>query len=102
MSTPKERTSAINAKTQFIERNWRTLAYRSIGTGKPIVLCTRFPPKYERLGPRLPRRVSEQRLSCHHLRLQRPRTFDWREKLRSGLAGSGRGPPEGPTPCLKP
>jgi pimeloyl-ACP methyl ester carboxylesterase len=42
MSMPEERTSAINAKTQFIERNGRTLAYRSIGTGKPIVLCTRF------------------------------------------------------------
>jgi pimeloyl-ACP methyl ester carboxylesterase len=35
-------TSAIEAANQFVEVNGRTLAYRSIGTGKPIVLCTRF------------------------------------------------------------
>ncbi|MCY1056522.1 alpha/beta hydrolase [Nannocystis sp. SCPEA4] len=34
--------SAIDAPNQFIETNGRRLAYRSIGEGKPIVLCTRF------------------------------------------------------------
>jgi len=34
--------SAVNAPNQFVEIGGRTLAYRSIGTGKPIVLCTRF------------------------------------------------------------
>lgn len=34
--------SAVNAPNQFVEINGRTLAYRSIGTGKPVVLCTRF------------------------------------------------------------
>lgn len=34
--------SAVEAPNQFVETNGRTLAYRSIGTGRPIVLCTRF------------------------------------------------------------
>lgn len=33
---------AIDAPNQFVEVNGRRLAYRSIGSGKPIVLCTRF------------------------------------------------------------
>lgn len=33
---------AANAPNQFVEIAGRTLAYRSIGSGKPIVLCTRF------------------------------------------------------------
>lgn len=33
---------AIDAPNQFIETGGRSLAYRSIGDGKPIVLCTRF------------------------------------------------------------
>ncbi len=37
-STPR----AIDAPNQFVEANGRRLAYRSIGTGQPIVLCTRF------------------------------------------------------------
>ncbi|HJW45516.1 MAG TPA: alpha/beta hydrolase [Lysobacter sp.] len=34
--------NAITAPNQFLESRGRRLAYRSIGTGKPIVLCTRF------------------------------------------------------------
>ena len=34
--------SAAAAKTRFVEVGGRKLAYRSVGTGKPIVLCHRF------------------------------------------------------------
>lgn len=34
--------SAINTPNQFIECKGRRLAYRSLGIGQPIVLCTRF------------------------------------------------------------
>lgn len=34
--------NAVTAPNQFVETDGRTLAYRSIGTGKPIVLCARF------------------------------------------------------------
>jgi pimeloyl-ACP methyl ester carboxylesterase len=34
--------TAIDTPNQFVEIKGRKLAYRSIGTGKPIVLCTRF------------------------------------------------------------
>lgn len=34
--------SAVTAPTQFVEVGGRKLAYRSIGKGKPIVLCNRF------------------------------------------------------------
>ena len=34
--------SAIDTPNQFVEIKGRKLAYRSIGTGKPILLCTRF------------------------------------------------------------
>jgi pimeloyl-ACP methyl ester carboxylesterase len=33
---------AISARTQFTQVNGRTLAYRTLGTGSPIVLCMRF------------------------------------------------------------
>src|SRR5262252_4969580 len=33
---------AVNARNQFVETQGRRLAYRSIGAGTPIVLCTRF------------------------------------------------------------
>jgi pimeloyl-ACP methyl ester carboxylesterase len=33
---------AVDAPNQFVDTNGRRLAYRSIGSGKPIVLCTRF------------------------------------------------------------
>lgn len=42
MNAPERVSSAITAPNQFIERNGRRLAYRCIGSGKPIVLCTRF------------------------------------------------------------
>lgn len=34
--------NAITAPNQFLESRERRLAYRSIGTGTPVVLCTRF------------------------------------------------------------
>ncbi|MDI1434787.1 alpha/beta fold hydrolase [Polyangium sorediatum] len=40
MSTTEH--TAITAPNQFVESKGRRLAYRSIGTGKPIVLCARF------------------------------------------------------------
>jgi len=33
---------ALVARTQFVDVNGRRLAYRSIGAGQPLVLCTRF------------------------------------------------------------
>jgi len=42
MDTNELNSSAVTAPNQFVESNGRRLAYRSIGTGKPIVLCTRF------------------------------------------------------------
>jgi len=42
MNATESLISAITAPNQFVESNGRRLAYRSIGTGKPIVLCTRF------------------------------------------------------------
>ncbi|HEU6442184.1 MAG TPA: alpha/beta hydrolase [Microvirga sp.] len=36
------RFSAADAPNQFAKTGGRTLAYRSIGAGKPLVLCTRF------------------------------------------------------------
>jgi len=35
-------TTALNAPNQFADLGDRRLAYRSIGSGKPIVLCVRF------------------------------------------------------------
>jgi pimeloyl-ACP methyl ester carboxylesterase len=34
--------SATSAITQFVSVNGRTLAYRSVGRGEPIILCNRF------------------------------------------------------------
>lgn len=34
--------TAVDAPNRFVETNGRKLAYRSIGSGKPLVLCTRF------------------------------------------------------------
>lgn len=34
--------NAVTAPNRFITSQGRTLAYRSIGTGHPIVLCNRF------------------------------------------------------------
>ena len=42
MDTVDVNLSAVNAPNQFVETRGRRLAYRSIGTGTPIVLCTRF------------------------------------------------------------
>ena len=33
---------AVPARTQYVDVNGRRLAYRSVGVGKPMVLCTRF------------------------------------------------------------
>jgi pimeloyl-ACP methyl ester carboxylesterase len=37
-----DKLTAVQASNQFLELNGRRLAFRSIGTGKPIVLCCRF------------------------------------------------------------
>ena len=34
--------SAVRAPNEYVDAKGRRLAYRSIGTGKAIVLCTRF------------------------------------------------------------
>lgn len=34
--------SSASAPTQFVDSNGRRLAYRSVGSGKPLVLCNRF------------------------------------------------------------
>src|SRR3954447_10944309 len=39
---PTSDVDAVAAPTQFVETGGRRLAYRSIGSGKPIVLATRF------------------------------------------------------------
>jgi pimeloyl-ACP methyl ester carboxylesterase len=42
MNAASDRITAVNAPNQFVDLGDRRLAYRSIGTGKPIVLCVRF------------------------------------------------------------
>lgn len=42
MNTLTESQTAVTAKNQFVDLDGRTLAYRSIGDGKPIILATRF------------------------------------------------------------
>jgi pimeloyl-ACP methyl ester carboxylesterase len=42
MKTNEAPFTAVIVPNQFVEANGRRLAYRSIGTGKPIVLCARF------------------------------------------------------------
>ena len=42
MDGTKAKDGAVAARTQYVDTNGRRLAYRTIGTGKPIVLCTRF------------------------------------------------------------
>src|SRR5215510_3111308 len=42
MSVSDVTVTAMSAPSQFVESRGRRLAYRSIGAGRPIVLCTRF------------------------------------------------------------
>lgn len=42
MSTSTSLDTAVTTPNQFVDTRGRRLAYRSIGTGQPIVLCTRF------------------------------------------------------------
>src|SRR5262245_32476785 len=42
MNSLSSSPSAISAPNQFVEVSGRTLAYRSVGSGYPIVLCQRF------------------------------------------------------------
>ena len=35
-------SGAVAAPTQWVESRGRRLAFRSVGTGTPLVLCTRF------------------------------------------------------------
>jgi len=42
MDTVDVKVTALTAPNQFVETRGRRLAYRSIGSGTPLVLCTRF------------------------------------------------------------
>lgn len=42
MSSAQRTYSAIDAPTQFLKTGSRTLAYRAIGGGSPLILCVRF------------------------------------------------------------
>lgn len=52
--------NAISAPNQFVECDGRHLAYRSIGTGKVIVLCTRFRGNMDLWDPAFLDRLAEQ------------------------------------------
>ncbi len=43
--------TAITAPNQFVDIGGRTLAYRSIGEGKPLILCTRFRANIDHWDP---------------------------------------------------
>jgi pimeloyl-ACP methyl ester carboxylesterase len=45
------RSAAVEAPNQYLEVAGRTLAYRSIGTGKPFVLATRFRGNMDKWDP---------------------------------------------------
>jgi len=45
------KSAAVEAPNQFVETKGRTLAYRSIGEGRPIVLCTRFKGNLDQWDP---------------------------------------------------
>lgn len=42
MDTTRSGDRAVATQNQYVDVNGRRLAYRSIGAGKPLVLCTRF------------------------------------------------------------
>lgn len=42
MTAPTVAGAAVRAPTRYVDTNGRRLAYRSIGSGTPLVLCTRF------------------------------------------------------------
>ena len=42
MSDTGSLVGALVTPTRFVEVNGRKIAYRAVGEGKPIVLCTRF------------------------------------------------------------
>ena len=42
MATPTVKGGAVAAPNQWVESNGRRLAYRTVGAGTPLVLCTRF------------------------------------------------------------
>jgi len=42
MSATSSKSGSVTAANQFVETGGRRLAYRSVGEGTPIVLCTRF------------------------------------------------------------
>jgi len=87
MKTNEAPFTAVIVPNQFVEANGRRLAYRSIGTGKPIVLCARS-REHGRMGSRLPRCAGGEWFSCHHVRLQRSRSFH-RRKTYDPLAMTG-------------
>lgn len=51
---------AIHAPNQYVEVNNRTLAYRSIGTGLPIILCCRFRGNMDSWDPEFLDRLAGQ------------------------------------------
>ena len=42
MWSMKSKMSAVSAKTKFVETGGKKIAYRSIGSGQPIILVNRF------------------------------------------------------------
>ena len=42
MDATRSGDGAVATENQYVDVNGRRLAYRSIGVGKPLVLCTRF------------------------------------------------------------
>ena len=51
MTSPSNPVRAVDAPNQFVDLGDRRLAYRSIGSGKPIVLCA-FAATWTRGTPR--------------------------------------------------
>lgn len=87
MSTPASSLSGtVAAPTRFIEAQGRRLAYRDVGTGMPLVLCTRFRGTLDYWDP-----AFLDALVAHGFRVI---TFDY-----SGL-GASTGSPDYSPPAL--
>ena len=90
MATPTVKGGAVAAPNQWVESNGRRLAYRTVGAGTPLVLCTRFRGNLDTWDPAIPRRPRGPRLPGGDLRLQRPGAVDRPAQLRRAGAGPGR------------
>jgi pimeloyl-ACP methyl ester carboxylesterase len=62
MDTPSTVSSTISAPTRYLDVDGRRLAYRSIGAGKPVVLCTRFRGNLDLWDPAFLDGLAAQRL----------------------------------------